>query len=244
MNKKRYNTLDNLRGFAIINMVLYHTIWNLVYLFNINIDWFKTDVAYMWQQSICWTFIFLSGFCFNFSKHKLKNGLKTFLYGLIVSLVTIFLMPNNKIFFGVLTLIGSCMIIVNFLESTLNKIKDKTGFIFFFIMFIVTKNVNDGYLGISNISVFKLPKILYYNNLTAYLGFPAEYFKSSDYFSIIPWLFLFISGYYLNIFLLRKDFLKYFIGKKIGILSFLGKNSIKIYLIHQPIVYFILIILL
>ncbi len=240
----RYHLIDNLRGIAIINMVIYHAIWNLVYIFNFEFDWFKSDIACVWEQFICWTFIFLSGFCFNFSKNKFQNGAKIFLLGIVVSLTTIVVTPESKIIFGVLTLIGSSMLIIYFLENYFNKINALFGCIMLFILFIITKNINTGFLGFGKLNLYELPKELYTNYYTAYLGFPHNNFSSSDYFSLVPWLFLFTAGYYFNIYLTENKLLKYLKGHKITTLSWISKKSIKIYLAHQPILYLIMYIFL
>lgn len=57
MNKMRYEKLDGIRGMALLHMVAYHTIWDLVYLYELDWNWYKEKGAYIWQQGICWTFI-------------------------------------------------------------------------------------------------------------------------------------------------------------------------------------------
>ena len=49
-------------------MIAYHACWDLVYLFHADWDWYRGTGAYIWQQSICWTFILLSGFCFSLGR--------------------------------------------------------------------------------------------------------------------------------------------------------------------------------
>ena len=110
--KKRLHLLDAFRGFLMLNMIAYHGMWNLVYLFGVKVGWYAGTPKYLWQQFICWSFILLSGFCWNFSRNHLKRGLLVFGGGAIVSLVTCVLMPENRILFGVLTCIGSCMILM------------------------------------------------------------------------------------------------------------------------------------
>ena len=61
----RYYFLDRLRGITVVSMVAYHGIWDLVHIFHINISWFNDVIGYIWQQSICYTFILLSGFCWS-----------------------------------------------------------------------------------------------------------------------------------------------------------------------------------
>ena len=108
-NRQRLHLLDALRGFLMINMIAYHGLWDLVYLFGVQADWYKGPGAYLWQQFICWTFILLSGFCCSFSRNHLRRGLLVFGGGGVISLVTCVLMPGSRILFGVLTCIGSCM---------------------------------------------------------------------------------------------------------------------------------------
>ena len=59
----RYRLPDTLRGALLLSMIAYHTGWDLVYLFGYRVPWFTASPGYVWQQSICWGFILLSGFC-------------------------------------------------------------------------------------------------------------------------------------------------------------------------------------
>ena len=43
-----------------------------------------------------------------------------------------------------------------------------------------------------------LPQSLYANYFTAFFGFYPDWFYSTDYFGLLPWLFLFWAGYYLH----------------------------------------------
>ena len=83
-----------------------------------------------------------------------------------------------------------------------------------------------------------LPETLYRNLFTAYLGFPPPSFYSTDYFSLIPWAFLYLCGYELHRIAREKGVLASQVFKKeIRPLSFLGRNSLTIYLLHQPLLY-------
>ena len=119
--KTRLHLLDTLRGFLLVNMIAYHGMWNLVYLFGVSMPWYRGSLGYLWQQFICWSFILLSGFCWAMSRNHLKRGVLVFGGGALVSLVTCILMPETRILFGVLTCIGSCMLLIIPLEKLLNK---------------------------------------------------------------------------------------------------------------------------
>ena len=74
----RYALLDELRGLDLVSMMLYHGCWDLVNLFGIQADWYYGLPGHLWQQSICWVFILLSGFCVQLGHHTLRRGAQLF----------------------------------------------------------------------------------------------------------------------------------------------------------------------
>lgn len=240
MKKARYRKLDGIRGIAILNMIAFHAIWDLVYIYGFQWEWYQSKGGYIWQQGICWTFIFLSGFCLSLGKHPIKRGLMVFLGGAIITIVTLVFMPENRVVFGVLTLIGSCMVIVGMLDQLLKKMIPTLGLLLSILLFAVTRNVNEGWLGFEAFRWHKLPKSFYANIVTAYFAFPERDFYSTDYFSIIPWLFLFLSGYFLFQLLNKKEVLNVLEKSIFMPVEWIGEHSFIIYMLHQPIIYLIL----
>ena len=92
--------LDALRGITLISMAAYHAMWDLVYLFGLRADWYNETPGYLWQQSICWCFILLSGFCWGLGRRPLKRGLMVFGGGALVTAVTVLVMPAERVVFG------------------------------------------------------------------------------------------------------------------------------------------------
>lgn len=244
--KKRYNLLDSLRGLTLISMILYHGTWDLVYLYGVDWQWYHGTPAYIWQQSICWTFILLSGFCWSMGRHHLKRGLMVFGGGAIITLVTLIAMPENRVVFGVLTLLGSCMLLMIPLHKLLEKINPWLGLVCSGILFTVTRDVNIGFFGFEGWKLMKLPRELYHNLVSTFLGFPEPEFFSTDYFSLVPWMFLFLVGYFLFQGLRKMDVLEKnemiqkVLGWKVPVLSFIGRHSLIIYMAHQAVLYVIL----
>ena len=66
------------------------------------------------------------------------------------------------------------------------------------------------------------------------LGFPNAAFTSADYFPLLPWFFLFCAGYFLWSLLDKSPRAKELLQPGLRPLSFLGRHSLAIYLIHQP----------
>lgn len=225
---------------TVISMVLYHAVWDIVYLFGVNWTWYETPLAYVWQQSICWSFILLSGFCFSFGRHKLKRGLIVFAAGLLIMLVTAVLMPGQRVLFGVLTMLGSAMLLLLPLEKVLAKVPSRTGMCVSLLLFFLFRNMNEGWLGFEALRLVRLPDFLYRNLFTAYVGFPPSDFASTDYFSLFPWFFLFVSGYFLFRHLTEADKMEIFSKSRLKWAEWIGRHSLPLYLLHQPVIYAVL----
>ena len=235
MQKKRFDGLDTIRGITLISMIAYHASWDLVYMFGVNWPWYHSFGAYLWQQSICWTFILLSGYCLHLGRHRLRRGLMAFGGGVLVSAVTMLLMPDSRIFCGVLTLLGSATLLSIPLEPMLRRIPARAGLAGSFLLFVLLRDVNDGFLGFEGAHLTMLPEGLYSNLFTAYLGFPPTGFFSTDYFSLLPWVFLFFTGYFL--YELRQEEHRTI---RLPVATFMGRHSLLIYLLHQPVIYIVL----
>lgn len=234
---QRFWEIDSLRGIAIIMMVLFHLIFDL-YFFGVYT--FDVHSGFLWwfARLTASIFILLVGISLslsynrtillnNYSTEKerffkyLKRGLKIFAYGLIITIVTWVFLRQGFIIFGILHFIGVAIIIEYpfFGRKFTNLILG--------ILFIVTGI----YLTFFSFDFYGL----------LWLGFIPNNFYTLDYFPLLPWLGvvslgLFIGntlyGSYTRHFKL-KDLSKNPINK---ILGFLGRHSLFIYFIHQPII--------
>ena len=89
-------------------------------------------------------------------------------------------------------------------------------------------------------SLGTVPQGWYRNDLTACLGFPGPDFFSTDYFSLVPWCFLFLAGYFLHR-LLEGPLARWDPDAlRCPPLEALGRQSLPVYMIHQPVIYGIL----
>lgn len=241
---KRYERLDDIRGITLCSMILFHAVWDLVYIFGVDWRWFYTDIAYLWQQSICWSFILLSGFCWSLGRRKLRRGLIVFGAGMIISFVTMVFMPAQQILFGVLTFLGAAALLLIVLEEYLKKINPRWGAVGCGVVFLLLHGINDGYLGIRNlVKLVTLPEEWYQmGQIGNFLGFTEKSFYSADYFALFPWIFLYLTGYFLYGLMLQKGKLEKLAEQKSWgkFFNLVGKKSLIIYMLHQPVVYSIL----
>ncbi len=247
--KNRLYILDNIRGFTVLNMILYHALYDAVYLCSFKITWYEGKAGLIWEFLICSVFILLSGLCMNLSSHPYKRGLTVFLSGLIVSAVTLVFIPEEKILFGVLTFLGCAMLFTALISKLLNKVNPVFLLILNVLLFIFTFNINNGYVGFFNLNKTVLPSFLYKGYFMTFLGFTDLSFFSSDYFSFIPWIFLFISGYAFGKIVdiksasLNVEKGNRLLSLRIPVLTFIGQRALLIYLIHQPLLYLIVLII-
>ncbi|MBQ9348566.1 MAG: DUF1624 domain-containing protein [Oscillibacter sp.] len=236
-------------------MMLYHAAWDLVYGFGVPWTWYGSYGAYLWQQSICWTFLLLSGYCFHLGRRRLRRGLLVSGGGLLVSAAMLLFMPENRVFWGVLSLLGAAVLLTIPLDRYFQKIPASAGAAGSFALFLLTRSVPGHTLGLGWLverfpaSRFgtaslaaalslRLPDWLYRNDWTAVFGFPHAAFYSTDYFPLLPWLFLFWTGYFL--YRLRPPAALPFARLHLPILTALGRRSLLVYLLHQPVIYGVL----
>ncbi len=244
MNKKdiksRYNLIDILRGTSVICMIIYHTMWDLVYLFDVEIPLFRSNAMHIFQQYILWSFVIISGFCINLCKKPLKRGFITLGASIILSTATLIVIPDATVIFGVLTFLGTAMVITGATKKHLSAIRYYVGIPVSVLLFMLTYNIPDGNLGFGSLVIAELPISLYTSYITAFFGFPQSGFSSADYVPLIPWIFLYLFGFFLYNFLKSKDWLKKLSVAKLPPLEWTGRHALIIYLAHQPVIFVVL----
>ena len=100
----RYEKLDSWRGFWLVNMIVYHAVWDLLFFWTPQrLDLLFSAPLVIWQQAICWSFIWLSGFVVGIGKRPLRRAVTILLAGALVTLTTLWVWPEMAIWFGILT---------------------------------------------------------------------------------------------------------------------------------------------
>ncbi len=236
-NKKRIFIIDEIRGFCIICMVVYHALYDIQFIFNINLSFFNSIYMNTIRNIFAGTFIFISGISCNLSKNNLKRGLICFCIGMLMTIATYIIIPQQLIIFGILHLLGICMIIYHVLRNILKKLNYKIMIPILISLYILTFNIVRNYIGIKNIFSIDIPYYITKYNLLFPFGIISEDFTSADYFPIIPWIFIFIIGTYIGLYFKSNKINPSFYKNNIPLLSYIGKHTIWIYILHQPILF-------
>ena len=245
----RYHFIDNLRGLTFLSMAVYHTMWDLVNLYGVDAPWYALAPGYVWQQSILWLFILISGFCWGVSKRHLKRGALVFLAGALVTAVTLFALPEDPVVFGVLSFLGLVMMALHPLRKVLGRLPALPMLLICLALFVLARDIPYGYLGFEAWHIVALPDAWYANLCTALLGFQPSWFVSSDYVPFLPWVFLYLCGYFL--FRLAREAEAWCGGGDAAeplrlalpdqrpwpVVSFIGRHNLAFYLAHQVVIY-------
>lgn len=170
-------------------------------------------------------------------KHKiLLQGLWLLLLGQAITWVTEYFMPSEAIHYGVITFFGSALLFSYLVENKrwqlLRGVGPELGTFLCLGAFLYTYHVQLGYFGLAEWQ-HKLPGWLYEANY-AFWGFPNDDFFSADYVSFIPHIFMYWLGFYAYRLLAARA------PQILGWGAFrtfnsLGKHSLVIYFLHQPV---------
>ncbi len=223
--KKRIWELDAFRGLCILGMVLVHLFYDLTTLYAI-VDWKLPGWFHFLQRWGNVFFLLLSGICVTLGHHHVKRGLIVFGAGMLCTLVTVagwklgLFAKGMCIWFGVLHCLGICMLLWGLFRK----------FPKWLLVALSAAMIAVG-LYIGEKSLVSYPWLVP-------LGFLYGGFESADYFPLLPNLGFFLLGAVLGQWLYPKQesWLPNVNQKNplIRVLLFFGKHSLIIYLVHQP----------
>lgn len=240
--RQRVWFLDEARGLSILLMVLHHGAYDAAFLLGCRLDFLFEGWFGVIRNFFAGVFVVISGCACRFSRSNLRRGIRCLLLAAGLSAVTAFLIPAQRIRFGILHLLGCGMLLFAFLQPLLDRIPPATGAFAGIVLFFFCFGVPGGRLGFRPVQT-DLPAFLYQNAFTAALGFPGEGYYSADYFPLIPWLFLFWAGTCLGVGIRLGQGPGWLYRLHSPFLAAAGQKTLWIYLLHQPILYFIFLLI-
>ena len=227
--KIRIWELDFFRGVCMLGVILVHLFYDLVFFAEMTFHFPKIALIIADYGGIL--FIVLSGICVTLGSHSVKRGLIVFGAGLLISGVTLIMFgPSpDMIWFGILHLLGICMLLYSVLKKLPTALLAGLG--------VAAAILGFWFKTLTVQSPFLFP-----------LGLLTASFGSSDYFPLFPNLGYFMLGIVLG---------RLVYGEKttlfpkvncsnplIRFFSFCGRHSLWIYLGHQPIIFGVLYLIL
>lgn len=234
--QNRLNGLDILRGSAILFAILYHTLYDVYYVFNFNMPFLFSGWFDIIHEIFLVILIIVSGICTSFSHNIYKRAGFLIIVGEIITIITSIFIPDQLIVFGVITFFGSIMMIYGLTADFFRKIPWKLLAVICILLFIVFLFMGSN--GTFTFGDFSVKIISIHNNEFLYpLGLLTPEFESSDYFPLIPYGFLFIAGTAFSVPVKQGKLNKLFYSIKCRPVEFIGRHSLVVYLVHQPVIF-------
>ncbi len=233
---ERYLEIDVLRTAAIVCMIVYHAAFDLAYFHAFPFDPLSGGWLIL-QRSTAILFLGLVGVSFAISYERMEQrgaGWRTILAkyarraaGLLlcaalISAVTFVAVGDEWIRFGALHLIAIAILLLPFLMP----LREGTAFVALLILLLAPFLER-----LSVDSAFLLP-----------LGLAPRSFASVDYLPMVPWMAPILLGTALGNMLYNRRWLRRHLPKNrlTVLLSFPGQHALLIYLLHQPLLLFLL----
>ncbi|MDR1927452.1 MAG: DUF1624 domain-containing protein, partial [Oscillospiraceae bacterium] len=240
--KKRIALLDEVRGFLLLTMLLYHSYYLLSTYFGISFGETLLRLSAPAVPLVAATFILISGICVRLSRDVPKRGLLLLAFALLFSVVTIGVLPRFRIvgmgtWFGILHLIACSKLLFAAGGGLFDKIPPFLGALASLFLFIFTSGVQGGSFGFFDALQLSLPEWLYRNNWLFFLGFHNGDFYSWDYFPLLPYFFLFLFGAFLGIYAQKKQFPAWVEKPHMLFFGWLGRHALTLYVLHLPVLY-------
>ena len=219
---KRIWELDALRGLALLGMMGIHFVYDLVDLFGVW-NWQQPAWYLFFKNNYGAVFFLISGISVTLGRCPVKRGAQVFLCGFLCTGVTLgmyllgFAGKGIIIYMGVLQCLGLCMM----LWPLFRRCPDRA-----LVALGLAMMIAGWYLRTQAFPFWLLTP----------LGFAPYGFTSSDYFPLLPNF-----GYFLLGAVVGK---RAYAGRKslfpretppLGLFRWLGRHSLMIYLLHQPV---------
>lgn len=236
MSRKRVCMLDWLRGGAILLVVAYHILYDLVFMTPLSVPAWLTPghpAVEAVHVGFLWVLFAVSGICSGYSRNLLRRGVLLYLAGFGGTVVTTLFLPDYGIVFGVLSGFGTCMVLTALTAPLLDRIPWPILTALGVLLWLVFRTFHkDGvlHLGFAEVAP-ALPDVRYLYPL----GIAHPSFTSVDYFPVIPYFFMFLAGRGLHRPVSRGSFPKWFYRSHGRVLEWIGRHSLIIYAVHQPI---------
>ena len=259
-SSQRVRGYDVLRGFSVVSMVAFHACYDIVYLWDVRLGWFRSPLQDVWRASISWCFLLIAGIMCSYSRNNLKRAIKYLVVAAIIWIATTLIAVDTPISYGIIYCMGFSSLLAWALNELLHKIQDACeiepdGLVShqsndskpiklaiaaatLFLAFLLTFEVPQGRLGLGSFGgpYISLPKCLYTTEMLNWLGFPGPSFASGDYYSPIPYSLLFLVGSTLGLYMKHQGVPSILNKIRCAPLEWIGRHALEIYAVHQPIV--------
>ena len=238
---KRIEIIDGLRGLAVSLMVVHHLLYNLAAFLGAP-WWLYSNPVFSFLQAIfVGLFLFLSGVSSRFSRSNIRRGAIVIAFALLITVVTYFM--EMTIWFGILHLLGVCMLFFGLTQKLWDK-APRIAMPIVLVPLIAASALARAFLPLTS-------DALWGRNVLWLLGWrqpgkfdparlpwePGFVIGSLDYQPLLPWVFVFLLGTWAGIYIRERKLPAWFYDAKVPFFPIIGRKALIIYILHQPIMY-------
>ena len=217
---RRIELIDLWRSLCVFAMIAYHTLYDLAMLGAISEVTLRTAPVLAVRLIAMLGFILISGISAGLSGSGIRRGFFVLCAGLGVSIVSA--LAGMPVKFGILQLLGCSMIIYGAARDRIDRLGDALPWLCA-VLFCA------GLYAYFNVRVSV--------NFLYPLGLRTPDFYSADYYPLVPWLFLFLFGTWLGGYIIKYSQAGLMNRSFPRLLTFAGRHSLAVYLLHQPVIY-------
>lgn len=233
----RLYTLDAIRGFTIISMVVFHICYDLQFLQGKSLLFFQAPFIDIWRASISWVFLVIAGVSCSLSRNNLYRALRYGLLAFAIWLATTLAAVDAAINFGIIFCMAASTLIAWLIEQTiLAKHWHYIQLVACIMLFLLCLSLPAGFVGIGQIKLMMLPRCLYQSEWLSWLGFPGPHFVSGDYYPLLPYGLLYVAGAHLGRQWKKSEYPEWLSRYRCKPLEWIGRHPLQIYILHQPII--------
>ena len=220
-NKQRIELMDGARGLSLFLMVFYHFFYDLATFADAPRWIFRNVVFDPLQYFFAGLFILISGVSSNFSHSNVLRGLRVLGVALVITLATTLM--DMPVVFGILHLLGTCMLLYGLTRKLWQKLPPWVVPTVCVLAIVLTARFANG-------RPTETPHLWMFGLVTAE-------FDSVDYFPLLPWAFVFLLGAWAGRYVREGRLPRWFYDTKVPFFAPLGRHSLLVYVVHQPVLY-------
>lgn len=239
----RIHGYDVIRGFSVISMIGFHLCYDLVYLYGVNLSWFRPPLQDVWRASISWTFILIAGIMATYSRSNFKRGCRYLVVAAVIFLVTTVAAVDTPISFGIIYCMGASTLVAEAIRRLMPKeLSDRKSMALFAALlgaFLLCLDIPSGTFGLKALGgpYLRMPSAPYESGLLSWLGFPGPTFASGDYYTPLPFTLLYLAGTMLAKPVRDSTKVSHALANlRCRPLEFVGRHALEFYVLHQPLV--------
>ena len=216
----RVEMIDVLRGLSICVMLIWHFVYDLASEGMVSFRVLDNPAADVVHFVFSFLFICISGVSCAFSRSNFRRAIPVCVGAALVTLCTWLYDPTYFVKFGILHFLGASILLYAALRPLLLRIPTKVQLVLWPLL---------------GLAASPLLTLRFHVGFLWPLGVTPYGFASSDYYPLLPYFFEFLFGTALGPLIRDRRFPAWFYSFRCRPLAFIGRNTLWVYLIHQPV---------